>query len=281
MDCIGLWWVLLLLINLVASMSSWKLFFSDWRRRSVRLCIRHSGMHYKRRCRWILLTWLTLWYEYDTFILSKNAFFSWIFLACLVRFSFRSCWEKYGRSVASSGAFNGGGAKGPRGHGFPLGIIVRWATFRSNFIVFLLFILSPWFLLQTLLSFLPEGHGLQMREIINQNLDAKHIQAQAEHNAFDFREKANFIVSIMLRLCAPGDISHFTSSPFTFSHSKYYMALICLGGGGSHWFCSARWGDQQAVGDRRYCAVIQVRPRRAPNCSTCPRRGPNRFHVQS
>ncbi|OQV22448.1 T-complex protein 11-like protein 1 [Hypsibius exemplaris] len=56
---------------------------------------------------------------------------------------------------------------------------------------------------QTLLSFLPDGQGMQMREIINRNLDVEHIKEQIAHDAFDFREKAHFIISIMGRLCAP------------------------------------------------------------------------------
>jgi len=68
----------------------------------------------------------------------------------------------------------------------------------------IIFIFTIIFIFQTLLSFLPEGQGLQMRDLIKQNLDIEHIKQQAAHDALDFREKAQFIVTIMGRLCAPG-----------------------------------------------------------------------------
>ncbi len=42
-----------------------------------------------------------------------------------------------------------------------------------------------------------------LRKQINEVLDLKLIEQQADHSALDFDKYANFIISIMARLCAP------------------------------------------------------------------------------
>ncbi|GAV07898.1 hypothetical protein RvY_17678 [Ramazzottius varieornatus] len=57
---------------------------------------------------------------------------------------------------------------------------------------------------ETLISFLPDGpRGKQFKESIRDNLDVKHVQQQVANDAFDFREKADFIIVMMGKLCAP------------------------------------------------------------------------------